>query len=160
MACAMATSGAIMAQEHLKSLNPAYFDKSTPVGTDFFTHINKGWQEAHPLTAEYSRYGQFNVLNDESERRVKEMSQLWAPPIQNRELWLKRSGPSTAKQWTRHAAMPRVQHPSKPTWLKSRTLPTKGWRTSSFGYMATTRVHSSAQVPWKILQTPTLMQCM
>lgn len=73
MACAIATSATGMAQEHLKSLNPAYFDKSTPAGTDFFTHINKGWQEAHPLTAEYSRYGQFNVLNDESERRVKEI---------------------------------------------------------------------------------------
>ena len=73
VACVMATSSAMMAQEHLKSLNPAYFDNTTPVGTDFYTHINKGWQEAHPLTPEYSRYGQFNILNDESERRVKEI---------------------------------------------------------------------------------------
>ncbi|MDE6832458.1 MAG: M13 family metallopeptidase, partial [Muribaculaceae bacterium] len=75
MAAAIVASGAITAgaKEHLKSLNPDYFDASVPAGTDFFTHINKGWQEAHPLTAEYSRYGQFNVLNDESERRVKEI---------------------------------------------------------------------------------------
>ncbi|MCM1449765.1 MAG: M13 family metallopeptidase [Clostridiales bacterium] len=73
MACATALTGALQAQEHLKSLNPAYFDESTPAGTDFYRHINKGWQEAHPLTAEYSRYGQFNILNDESERRVKEI---------------------------------------------------------------------------------------
>ncbi len=75
MAAAIVASGAVTAgaKEHLKSLNPDYFDASTPAGTDFFTHINKGWQEAHPLTPEYSRYGQFNVLNDESERRVKEI---------------------------------------------------------------------------------------
>jgi putative endopeptidase len=59
------------AQEHLKSLNPAYIDSSIPAGTDFYHHVCKGWQEAHPLTPEYSRYGQFNILNDSSEVRVK-----------------------------------------------------------------------------------------
>ena len=61
------------AQEHLKSLNPAYFDPSTPAGTDFYQHVNKGWEEAHPLTPEHARYGQFNILNDSSENRVKEI---------------------------------------------------------------------------------------
>ncbi|MDE6086302.1 MAG: M13 family metallopeptidase [Muribaculaceae bacterium] len=65
--------GSIMGQEHLKSLNPKYFDNTTPVGTDFYTHVNKGWQEANPLTPEFSRYGQFNILNDESERRVQDI---------------------------------------------------------------------------------------
>lgn len=59
------------AEEHLKSLNPAYFDNTTPAGTDFYKHVNKGWMEAHPLTAEHSRYGQFNILSDSSEVRVK-----------------------------------------------------------------------------------------
>ncbi len=61
------------AKEHLKSINPDYIDRSIPAGEDFYSRINKGWQEAHPLTDEYSRYGQFNVLADESERRVKEI---------------------------------------------------------------------------------------
>ena len=61
------------AQEHLKSLNPAYFDPSTPAGTDFYTHVNKGWEEAHPLDAEHARYGQFNILSDSSEARVKKI---------------------------------------------------------------------------------------
>ncbi len=63
--------GATAQAEHLKSLNPAYFDETTPAGTDFYKHVNKGWQEAHPLTPEHSRYGQFNILNDSSEVRVK-----------------------------------------------------------------------------------------
>jgi putative endopeptidase len=61
------------AQEHLKSLNPEYFDQSTPAADDFFHHVNRGWQQAHPLTDEYSRYGQFNILNDSSEVRIKDI---------------------------------------------------------------------------------------
>lgn len=63
--------GALGAKEHLKSLNPAYFDNSIPVGTDFYHHVNAGWQKAHPLTPEYARYGQFNILNDSSEVRIQ-----------------------------------------------------------------------------------------
>ena len=72
-AMAAATSVSVSAQEHLKSLNPAYFDPSTPAGTDFYRHVNKGWEEAHPLTPEHARYGQFNILNDSSENRVKDI---------------------------------------------------------------------------------------
>ena len=61
------------AEEHLKSLNPAYFDKSTPAGEDFYKHVNKGWQESHPLTPEHARYGNFNILSDSSEARVKDI---------------------------------------------------------------------------------------
>ncbi|MDE7397195.1 MAG: M13 family metallopeptidase, partial [Muribaculum sp.] len=64
---------AMSAEEHLKSLNPAYIDKSTPAGVDFYHHVNRGWQEANPLTPEHSRYGQFNILNDTAEVRIKEI---------------------------------------------------------------------------------------
>ena len=59
------------AEEHLKSLNPAYIDPTTPASEDFYKHVNKGWMEANPLTPEFARYGQFNILNDSSEVRVK-----------------------------------------------------------------------------------------
>ncbi len=68
-----ATSSAASKTEHLKSLNPAYFDNNTAPGKDFYTHVNKGWLEAHPLTDEHAHYGQFNILNDSSEARVKEI---------------------------------------------------------------------------------------
>ncbi len=64
---------AMSAEEHLKSLNPAYIDNSTPAGVDFYHHVNRGWQEANPLTPEHSRYGQFNILNDTAEVRIKEI---------------------------------------------------------------------------------------
>ena len=69
----MGAASNAMAQEHLKSLNPDYFDNSIPVGTDFYHHVNKGWQEAHPLTPEYSRYSQFDVLAEEAQKRVKDI---------------------------------------------------------------------------------------
>ncbi len=59
------------AQEHLKSLDPKGIDPSTPAAKDFYQHVNKGWIESHPLTPEYARYGQFNILNDSSNNRVR-----------------------------------------------------------------------------------------
>jgi putative endopeptidase len=59
------------AEEHLKSLDPKQFDENTPASVDFYQHVTKGWREAHPLTAEYARYGAFDVLNDSSRVRVK-----------------------------------------------------------------------------------------
>jgi putative endopeptidase len=69
----VAASMSLSAQEHLKSLNPSYIDPATPASKDFYQHVNKGWMEAHPLTAEHARYGQFNILNDSSEYRVRDI---------------------------------------------------------------------------------------
>ncbi len=63
----------VSAEEHLKSLNPGYFDPSTPASEDFYLHVNKGWMDANPLSAEHARYGQFNILNDSSENRVRDI---------------------------------------------------------------------------------------
>lgn len=60
-------------QSGLKSINTAYLSDSIAPGEDFYGYVNKGWQEAHPLTDEYSRFGQFNVLSDEAEKRVKDI---------------------------------------------------------------------------------------
>ena len=61
------------AEEHLKSFNPAYIDKNVSPKEDFYTYANQGWMDANPLTAEHSRYGQFNILNDSSEARIKDI---------------------------------------------------------------------------------------
>ena len=61
------------AQEHLYSLNPGGLDLSTTPGQDFYQYVNKGWMESNPLTPEYSRYGQFNILNDSSNNRIQRL---------------------------------------------------------------------------------------
>jgi putative endopeptidase len=57
--------------EHLKSVDPKGIDPNTPASQDFYQHVNKGWMESHPLTPEYARYGQFNILNDSSNNRIR-----------------------------------------------------------------------------------------
>ena len=59
------------ATEHMKSLNPDFFDKTTSAGEDFYKFVNQGWMDANQLTPEYSRYGQFNILTDSSNNRIK-----------------------------------------------------------------------------------------
>ena len=66
-------SCASSSKEGLKSLDASLLSDSIAAGSDFYEHVTERWQKAHPLTAEYSRYGQFNVLNDSSENRVKEI---------------------------------------------------------------------------------------
>ncbi|MDE7471582.1 MAG: M13 family metallopeptidase [Paramuribaculum sp.] len=65
--------GSCSTAEHLKSLDKAQINDSIPAGTDFYEHVTARWQEAHPLTAEFSRYGQFNILSDTNEVRVKDL---------------------------------------------------------------------------------------
>ncbi|MDE6329015.1 MAG: M13 family metallopeptidase [Duncaniella sp.] len=59
--------------EHLSSLNAEYIDSTIAPGTDFYSHVNKKWMEANPLTPEHARYGRFNVLGDTSEARVRSL---------------------------------------------------------------------------------------
>lgn len=67
------SSFGLSSQEHLKSLNPAYFDNSIDAGTDFYRHVNKGWMETHPLSDESARRSQFDILTDSVEARVKRL---------------------------------------------------------------------------------------
>lgn len=63
------------AEEHLKSLNAAGIDNSIPAAQDFYRHVNQTWMNDNPLTPEYSRYGQFNILTDSSDNRVRRIVQ-------------------------------------------------------------------------------------
>ncbi len=66
----MALTG-VAAQEHLKSLDGKGLDNNVSPKKDFYTHVNDKWMKNHPLTPEYSRYGQFNILTDSSNNRVR-----------------------------------------------------------------------------------------
>ena len=45
-------------------IDPANLDTTYLPGTDFYMYATGGWQKANPLTAEYSRYGSFDVLQE------------------------------------------------------------------------------------------------
>ena len=67
----LAIGGSMMAEEHLKSLNGQGLNPNVKPGDDFYLYVNQDWMDNHPLTPEYSRYGQFNVLTDSSNNRVQ-----------------------------------------------------------------------------------------
>ena len=68
---ALLSASVPMMAEHLKSLNGNGLSSDIKPGDDFYLYVNKAWMEANPLTPEYSRYGQFNILNDSSNNRVQ-----------------------------------------------------------------------------------------
>lgn len=61
-------------EKTLKSgIDLANLDTTFLPGTDFYEYATHGWQVAHPLTAEYSRYGSFDVLQENNNRQLREL---------------------------------------------------------------------------------------
>ena len=56
----------------LKSgIDLANLDTTYQVGSDFYMYATGGWQKANPLTAEYSRYGSFDVLGENNVKQLQ-----------------------------------------------------------------------------------------
>ena len=60
-------------QKGTPAIDTANFDESFALNDDFYEHFTAGWQKNHPLTAEYSRFGAFDMLRQSNELRVKEL---------------------------------------------------------------------------------------
>ncbi len=48
-------------------------DTTALPGTDFYQYACGGWIAKHPLTAEHARYGTFDMLREENDKKVKEL---------------------------------------------------------------------------------------
>ena len=73
-AFAATLTGCQMGDKALKSgIDLANLDTTYQVGTDFYEYATHGWQVANPLTAEYSRYGSFDVLQENNNRQLREL---------------------------------------------------------------------------------------
>ena len=51
----------------------ANLDSTYLPGTDFYMFATGGWQKANPLTAEYSRFGSFDVLQEDNNKRLRSL---------------------------------------------------------------------------------------
>lgn len=67
----------------------ANMDTTVSAGTDFFRYACGGWNDAHPLTAEYSRYGTFDQLAENNQKQLRGLIE---------ELAAKQNEPGTAAQ--------------------------------------------------------------
>ena len=60
-----------MAQDGLGSgLNVKDFNKTVSPGDDFYEYACGGWMKNNPLPAAYSRYGSFDRLQEENDKRI------------------------------------------------------------------------------------------
>ena len=61
----------MMAQTELGSgLNEADFNKNVRPGDDFYEYACGGWMKNNPLPAAYSRYGSFDRLQEDNDKRI------------------------------------------------------------------------------------------
>ncbi len=56
-----------------KSLDLTKLSDSIAAGEDFYLHVNEKWMAEHPLTGEYARFGNFDLLRDTAQERVKQL---------------------------------------------------------------------------------------
>ncbi len=64
----------VACQGEMKSgIDAANLDTETDWGTDFYQYATGGWQKAHPLTAEYSRFGSFDELQENNNKQLRDI---------------------------------------------------------------------------------------
>lgn len=69
-----ATSAWAQQQDNQSSgIDKANMDLSVKPGTDFYQYATGGWTAAHPLTPEFSRYAQFDVLAENNRKQLREL---------------------------------------------------------------------------------------
>ncbi len=82
---AMAVSASASAQSigiKLENMN-----KNAKPGTDFYEYACGGWRKANPLSPEYARFGSFNTVGEENNKRIREIiEELAAKPQQKGSL--------------------------------------------------------------------------
>ena len=55
------------------AIDRANFDESVALADDFYQYATGGWQKAHPLKPEFSRYGTFDIMRENNEIRINEL---------------------------------------------------------------------------------------
>ena len=63
------TKGKVM-QVGIKTEN---MDLNVKAGKDFYDFATKGWRNANPIPDDYTRYGSFDMLIEENNKRVREI---------------------------------------------------------------------------------------
>ncbi len=61
------------ANQQTSGIDLSNLDTTAVVGDDFYQYACGGWMEKNPLPPAYSRYGTFNVLGEENNKRVNDI---------------------------------------------------------------------------------------
>lgn len=74
--------GTAFGQGLATGLSKENMDLSVRPGTDFFEYAGGGWMKQHPLTPEYTRYGQFNELSENNRKQLRQLIEQLAAEAQ------------------------------------------------------------------------------
>ncbi|MBO7652324.1 MAG: M13 family peptidase, partial [Bacteroidales bacterium] len=58
-----------------KALNMADLDTTVSASADFYAYATGGWQKNNPLPNDKSRYGSFDILGEETDKKVNTLIQ-------------------------------------------------------------------------------------
>ncbi|WP_345951673.1 M13 family metallopeptidase [Mucilaginibacter sp. PAMB04274] len=58
-----------------KFIDPANIDPSVKPGDDFFEYANGGWLKSNTIPAKETRWGSFNILNDDNKKKLQAIVQ-------------------------------------------------------------------------------------
>ena len=61
------------AEQKAPAIDRANFDESVALADDFYQYATGGWQKKNPLKPEFARYGSFDVLRENNEKRINEL---------------------------------------------------------------------------------------
>ena len=59
--------------EKVKAIDLSDLDTTCSPAKDFYQYTTGGWQKNHPLKPEYARFGSFDVLNENNEKRLNDL---------------------------------------------------------------------------------------
>ena len=68
---AVATAAIAFTDDKTKYIDPANMDLSVKPGDNFYQYANGGWLKKNPVPASKTRWGSFDVLREESSRRLQ-----------------------------------------------------------------------------------------
>jgi putative endopeptidase len=66
-----ATVNACNTEKKVQAIDPTDMDLSVSPADDFDNYANGGWKVKHPLPADKSRFGSFDLLRDEAEKQLQ-----------------------------------------------------------------------------------------
>lgn len=72
LAMTIALTGCTKAPQ-TKSLDLTKLSDNVSAGEDFYLYVNQNWMNEHPLTGEYARFGNFDLLRDTAQERVRQL---------------------------------------------------------------------------------------
>ena len=109
MLIASATMG-VEAQQLKSGIDVTNLNQTVKPGDDFYQYACGGWMKKNPLPAAYSRFGSFDQLQEDNNKRINKILKDLTTGKKNRRMapWSRNWATSTSSPWTRSVVTARA----------------------------------------------------